>query len=174
MQSTTCTTVKQEQQTQKAISHSTVTVKCWVSNRHLCACTWHLNTHTSQCDMRCWCVGLTTDSKKYRKYSRKSTCPLVNIILLTGLKCVVNTDFCHMNTSVWDKVQLEWWKVEVRYKLKYTFTMAHSRNRSPTKPSNEYCFQSCSNMAMNESQTLETQANPETVAFLKCSQEIWT
>lgn len=83
----------------------------------------------------------------------------------------INADFCHKWKPVYVTIVYMYISenTEVYYKLKYTFAMAHSWNKSPTKPSNvKYCCQSCFNMGMNE------WSNLEILAFLKCSQEIRT
>lgn len=74
----------------------------------------------------------------------------------------INADFCHKWKPVYvtNVYNHNAENVEIYYKLKYTFAVAHSRNKSPTKPMNH--------------EHLKAKSNLEISAFLKCSQEITT
>lgn len=70
----------------------------------------------------------------------------------------INVDFCQEWKPVYVTIVYMYIgeNVEVYYKSKYTFAMAHSWNKSPTKPSNVSIVASHAlNMGMNELWTLK-------------------
>lgn len=79
----------------------------------------------------------------------------------------IHADFCHKWKPVYSTnlYNQNGENVKVYYKLKYAFAVAHSRNRSPTKPSNVSPVASHAlNMGMNH-EHLKAQSNLEILSI---------